>query len=99
MDATRRYAALPTRRHVRADGSVVVFRARRYLPHPGEARVASLTLSGPDRRVDLIAARELGSAGRWWQLCDANLVMSTDEIEHAPGRAIRVPVIASGGTT
>ena len=40
-------------------------------------------------RLDLVAARALGSADAWWRLCDANPTLHPEDLEH-PGAELLV---------
>lgn len=47
----------------------------------------------PGDRLDLIAARHLGDATAWWQVCDANLALDPDGLTgpDAEGSVLTVP--------
>ena len=74
-----------------AGGVTVRYRARRFLPRAGSTPVKRLTAMAELDRVDLVAARDLGSPLAWWKVCDANLVLSPSDLEREPGLVIRIP--------
>lgn len=85
-----RYYATETRTLTRADGSVVKYVLRRFIPKP--ERFATLTehtvLQG--ERMDSIAAAYLGDPEQFWRICDANAVMHPEELTQEAGAKIRI---------
>jgi len=79
-----RYAKLPTATHVEPDGRELVYVTRRFLPRPETLMATGRVGLRSGDRLDLVAARALGSAEAWWRLCDANPSLHPDELEH-PG--------------
>ena len=92
FDIDSRYHSLEDASHKTADGREIVYKRRRFLPQ-GEAlpTLTSVTVIDGDR-LDLIAARTLGNAERFWRVCDAENAMNPPELTRMPGRVLRVPV-------
>ena len=85
-----RYANVQTATLETADGSVTVYLRRRFVPSPERfATLTGYTLSQGDR-IDNLAARLIGDPELFWQLCDANNAMQSDDLTGQPGRRIRV---------
>jgi hypothetical protein len=91
MNADGRYATLPIRDRTLADGTVVSYRTRRFLPQPGTLPAGRRQLVEPGMRLDLLAAEAVGDSLSWWRLCDANAVLSPADLEQDPGRPVRIP--------
>jgi len=91
FDPTSRYFNLETATLETADGRVIAYKRRRFLPR-GEALrlLVEVTVADADR-LDLIAARTIGDPEQFWRICDANNAMNPFDLE-APGRTLRVPV-------
>jgi hypothetical protein len=91
MNPDGRYATLPIRERMLADGTVVAYRARRFLPPPATLPARRKQPLEPEMRLDLFAARVVGDSLSWWRLCDANSVLSPADLEQDPGRPVRIP--------
>ena len=87
-DYNDRYAEVPTLRFERRDGMEVLYLGRRLVrpQYPVEKQVAF----DQSDRLDLLAARHLGRAERFWLLCDANDALDPFDLER-PGRRLDVP--------
>ncbi len=92
-----RYYSLEDAEHTMADGRVVIYKRRRFLPH-GEAMplLMEVAITQGDR-LDLISFRTLGSPEHFWRICDANNAMNPFELMAEPekgnkGLTLRVPV-------
>jgi hypothetical protein len=85
-----RYAGVQTATLETADGAVTVYLRRRFVPSPARfATLTEYTLAQGDR-IDNLAARLIGDPELFWQLCDANNAMQSDDLTDIPGRRIRV---------
>jgi hypothetical protein len=86
--ATSRYYGIATSRVTGADGRVVVFVQRRFLP-PSEnfAPLQIITIAAGDR-LDNLAARYLGDPLQSWRLCDANGAMAPEALVADVGAAL-----------
>jgi len=87
---TSRYYDTPVKTLEAADGSNLVYLARRFVP-PG-SRFATLTthVVQAGERLDLIAAAELGDPLAFWRICDANDAMRPEELTAEVGRRLRI---------
>lgn len=86
-----RYAGIDTATLTDADGRQVVYLRRRFLPRGSRMPVLAEVAARPGDRLDLVAARTLGSPELFWRICDANDVMSPDELTAVLGATIRIP--------
>jgi len=91
MPADGRYAMLPIRQRTLADGTVVSYRARRFVPSPGMLPARRRQRLERGTRLDLFAAQVVGDSLSWWRLCDANSVLSPADLEQDLSRPVRIP--------
>jgi hypothetical protein len=91
FDATSRYAAIPTATLVDADGRVVAYVRRRFLPHGATLPLLVEVTVAQGDRLDLITARTLGDPEHFWRVCDANDALDPVELTSELGRLLRVP--------
>ncbi|MGM9491717.1 LysM domain-containing protein [Ideonella sp. YS5] len=89
---TSRYYDTPVKTFEAADGSQLVYLARRFVP--ASSRFATLTthVVQAGERIDLVAAATLGDPLAFWRLCDANDAMRPDELTAEPGRRLSIPL-------
>jgi hypothetical protein len=92
FDATSRYAPIETVRVRDAEGRVIAYKRRRFLPQGGAMPLLVEVLVAQGDRLDLITARTLGDPEHFWRVCDANNALDPSELTARPGRRIRVPV-------
>ena len=85
-----RYNGLPTRTLVTADGRMLNYVARRFVPAPDNFSALATHTVCAGERLDQIAARHLGDAELWWRLADANGALRPDELVDTPGSRLRV---------
>jgi len=88
--ANSRYQSTETRQLTLADGTVVIYLARRFLPPLGSLAIMQTTTVAQGDRVDNLAARFVGDPEQFWRLCDANPVLRAEELTETPGRVIAV---------
>jgi hypothetical protein len=74
------------------DGRHITYKRRRFLPHGEKLPVLAEVSTGVDDRLDLIAARILGDAEHFWQVCDANNAMNPFDLTADIGRRLRIPL-------
>lgn len=83
FDADSRYHGTALR-HVRApDGRLLPCLARRFVPPPEAFATLSWHRVAAGERLDQIAARAIGSAETFWQICDANRAIWPQDLETA----------------
>ena len=91
FDYTSRYANLETATLTNADGRIVTYVRRRFLPPLDTLQiVAEVTVSDPDR-LDLITARTIGAPEHFWRIGDANAALNPFDLTVTPGGKIRIP--------
>ncbi len=90
FSVTSRYHGLPTTEMTHANGKIVPYLRRRFIPAPEVfADLQEHTVSHGER-PDHIAAHYLGDPELFWQLCDANRSMRPEELTENAGRKIRI---------
>jgi hypothetical protein len=87
---TSRYYGIEVVSLTAADGTVVAYLRRRFVP-PSE-RFAFLHdhVVTEGERMDHIAGCELGDPEAFWRICDANSAMRPDELTETVGRRLRI---------
>ncbi|MCP4127242.1 MAG: LysM domain-containing protein [Gammaproteobacteria bacterium] len=94
LSANSRYATTAVAQYTRADGSVVSYFKRRFIPrNPGTVISRHSVVEG--ERPDTIAAKTLGDPEQYWRLCDANGSMHPNELTDEVGKLLII-AIASG---
>ncbi len=85
-----RYQGIATAKLETADGRVVVYLRRRFVPAPDRfALVQEHTLVQGDR-LDNLAAQYLGDPELFWRLCDANNAMRPEELTETIGSKLKI---------
>jgi len=87
---TSRYALTPTKSLVRADGSMVTYLARRFVPAPESFALLQWHRVVQGERLDNIAAQTLGDPEQFWRLCDANRALRPEELTETIGRPLAI---------
>jgi hypothetical protein len=87
---TSRYALTPTTSLVRADGSMVTYVKRRFVPAPEDFALLQWHRVVQGERLDNIAAQYLGDPEQFWRLCDANRALRPEELTDTIGRKLRI---------
>jgi hypothetical protein len=88
-----RYAATPTATFTAADGRVIVYLRRRFIPPPELHALVREHAVRAGERIDTIAAGELGDPELAWRLADAAGAMRREELE-IPGRLVPITLPA-----
>jgi hypothetical protein len=85
-----RYAGIDTGQLTTADGKIIVYLRRRFVPPPEHfALLQEYTVVQGDR-LDNLAAKFIGDPERFWQICDANAAMRPEELTETIGRTLRI---------
>ena len=87
---TSRYALTPTTSLVRADGSMVTYVKRRFVPAPEDFALLQWHRVVQGERLDNITAQYLGDPEQFWRLCDANRALHPEELTETIGRKLRI---------
>jgi hypothetical protein len=92
FDHKSRYHLLEDAVYETGDGRKIAYRRRRFLPQGDRIPLLSVVTIAPGDRLDLIAARILGDAEQFWQICDANNCLNPFDLTSEIGATLRVPV-------
>jgi len=87
---TSRYALTPTTSLVRADGTMVAYLKRRFVPAPENLALLQWHQVVQGERLDNIAAKYLGDPEQFWRLCDANRALRPEELTGTIGKKLRI---------
>lgn len=90
---TSRYALTPTATFVRADGSMLTYLARRFVPPPENLALLQWHRVVQGERLDNITAKYLGDPEQFWRLCDANRALRPEELTGAIGKLLRITLL------
>lgn len=92
FEQTSRYEPLENAIYEAADGRHITYKRRRFLPRGETLPLLVEVITSLDDRLDLIAARSLGDAEQFWQVCDANDAMNPFDLTAEAGRLLRIPL-------
>jgi len=96
-----RYASLQTATLETPDGCVTLYLRRRFVPPADHFAEIQQYIVSQGERIDQLAAKLIGDPEKFWQLCDANNAMTSDDLTETPGRSLRVTLpegIPGGGS-
>ncbi len=97
FDFTSRYYSIQTATLTDADGRVLVYVRRRFLPRFETLQIlADVTVTQGDR-LDVITARTLGAPEQFWRVCDANSAMNPADLTAEIGRVVHIPMPQAQG--
>jgi hypothetical protein len=97
FDFTSRYYSVETTTLTDANGHVIAYKRRRFLPSFGTMQIlAEVTVTQGDR-LDLMTARTLGAPEQFWRVCDANAVMNPFDLTAEPGSTVHIPMPQAQG--
>ena len=96
FDAASRYYALETASYTLANGQVVTYKRRRFLPRAESLPLLVEVTVQQGQRLDQITAEQLGDPTQFWRIADANNAMNPVLLTDEPGRVLRVPVPQPG---
>ncbi len=85
-----RYHLTPTARLVTADGRVIAYLRRRFVPPPEGFALQREHAVVQDDRLDRLASEHLGDPELFWRLCDANRATRPEELLEIIGRRLRI---------
>jgi hypothetical protein len=87
---TSRYAGIDTAMIETANGRIVIYLQRRFLPSPDKFALLQEHVVTQGERLDNITARYLGDPEQFWRICDANGAMRPQELTETIGRRLRI---------
>ena len=93
-----RYNGVATTTITGADGRVIAYLQRRIVPQPSAFGTLQVVTVQDGDRIDRLAAQYLGDPLAYWRLCDANGVLSPEDLTATPGTTFTVPTPAGTGT-
>ena len=85
-----RYASVETSTMETADKRTIVYLQRRFCPPPENFTLLQEHTVTEGERLDNITYKYLGDPEQFWRVCDANGVISPDELTRTIGRKIRI---------
>jgi hypothetical protein len=85
-----RYAGIDTAKLTTADGKMIVYLQRRFVPPPGRFALLQEYIVVEGDRLDNLAAKFVGDPERFWQICDANAAVRPEELTAIVGRILRI---------
>ena len=88
--ANSRYAGLETTTWTRADGRIVSFTKRRFIPKPENFATLQEHMVQENDRLDNLAAEYFSDPELYWRLCDANGAMRPEELTSTIGSKLRI---------
>jgi hypothetical protein len=90
-----RYYGSPVQQLVLADGTPVMYLARRIVPQASTYQSTRTYVIVDGDRLDNLAATFLGDPLLFWMICDANSATDPDELAAQAGRQLAIPVPAA----
>ena len=88
--ANSRYFGIDTQTITMAQGKIVIYLSRRFLPAPERFQLLQEHTVTQGERLDNIAARQLGDPELFWRIADANRAMRPEELVETLGRKLRI---------
>jgi hypothetical protein len=88
--ANSRYAGIDTGQLTTADGKIILYLRRRFVPPPERFAVLQEYTVVQGDRLDNLAAKFIGDPERFWQICDANASMRPEQLIETIGRTLRI---------
>lgn len=88
--ANSRYQATEKTTLETADGHLIAYLRRRFVPHPGNFDLLQEHTVADGDRLDNLAAQYIGDPELFWQIADANEAMAPEELTEAAGRRLRI---------
>lgn len=85
-----RYSGIETATIETAEGKVIIFLRRRFLPDPARFALLEEHVVLQGERLDNITAKYLGDPEQFWRVCDANGAMRPNELTETVGRHLRI---------
>jgi hypothetical protein len=87
---TSRYYNIETTTLETAEGKIIGYLRRRFVPSPDRFALLREHAVKQDERLDNITAQYLGDPEQFWRVCDANGAMRPEELTETAGRRLRI---------
>jgi hypothetical protein len=88
--ATSRYYGIDTETLTTANGKVIIYLRRRFVPSPDGFQLLQEHSVTQAERLDNIAAKFLGDPELFWRIADANGAMRPEDLVQTVGRKLRI---------
>lgn len=85
-----RYSGSETATIKGADGKVIIYLLRRFIPAPERFETLQEHVVTQNERLDHIAAHYVGDPLFFWRICDANGAMRPDALTERIGHRLRI---------
>ncbi len=92
FDFTSRYYSIETTTLTEADGRVIAYVRRRFLPPLDSMQLLTDVTVVQGDRLDIITGRTLGAPEQFWWVCDANSSMNPFDLAAQMGRTVHIPM-------
>ena len=92
FDSQSRYSKLTPETMTAADGTVITYTSRRFLPQGDALPVLQQVTVIAGDRIDLVTSRTLRDPTQFWRICDANDAMDPLDLADVPGAILVVPI-------
>jgi hypothetical protein len=79
--STSRYSGIDTNTMTTADGRIIIYLKRRFLPQASEFTLLQEHVVTSGERIDNITAQYLTDPEQYWRICDANNISNPVEAE------------------
>lgn len=87
---TSRYSGVDTAKLETAEGRVIAYLRRRFVPSPERFALLQEHTVVEGDRLDNVTAQYLGDPEQFWRICDANGAVRPDELTEVVGRQLRI---------
>lgn len=87
---TSRYSGIDTATLTLADGRIVSYLRRRFLPSPERFALLQEHVVTQGERLDNVTAKYIGDPEAFWRIADANSAMRPDALTETIGRRLRI---------
>jgi hypothetical protein len=87
---TSRYYGIDTETLTTADGTIIIYLKRRFLPSPDTFQLLQEHTVTQAERLDNIAAKFLGDPELFWRIADANGAMRPEDLVQTVGRQLKI---------
>lgn len=95
FEHTSRYFSLETATLKDAQGNVIAYKRRRFLPEGESMPLLSEVMIKQGDRLDLLSFKFYNDPEQFWRICDANNAMDPEELTKEAGKQIKVPIPTS----
>mgnify|MGYP001576515961 CR=1 FL=1 len=94
--STSRYYGIGSAALQTAEGKILIYLKRRFLPQPEDLVVLQEHSVSTGDRIDNLSHRYLGDAEQYWRLSDSNGAIDPAELTETVGRRLRITLPEGG---